>query len=165
MNTPTRAQYASGSVDFLDSDANPIPGVATQPLDANGGVNLSALPLTSSLPQFLLTLEGLTGSLGEVVLTLTWDATYDPACLSPTVNALPPAAPATTSPATTQPPAAPTTSPAAAQPPAAPTATSRPVAILPETGSSNAPFAGGALALIVLGAGLVLMSVRFRTDR
>ena len=41
-----------------DSDANPIPGVASQPLDANGGVNLSGLPLTSTLPQFLLTLEG-----------------------------------------------------------------------------------------------------------
>ena len=156
VNTPTRAQYTSASVDFQDSDANPIPGVTSQTLDANGGVDLSTLALTSTLPQFLLTLQGLTGSLGEVVLTLTWDATYDPACLSPTVSALPPAAPATTQPPATIQPAA---APAPAPEPLPPTA------ILPSTGSSNAPLAGGAFALIVLGAGLVLMSVRFRTDR
>lgn len=149
ISAPPRPQYGSGSVAFVDSDGNAIAGVASQPVDANGGVNLSTLALTSTLPQFLITLTDLTGTLGQVVVTLTWEATYDPSCVSNVVSALPPPPPPTT---TTQP----QPLPPIVQPP--------PPSELPATGSrSSTPLAGGALALIVLGAGLILVSVRFRT--
>ena len=151
MSTPPRTQYGSASVAFQDNDGNAIAGVASQTLDANGGADLSTLALTSTLPQFLISLNELTGTLGQVVVTLTWDATYDPSCLSSAVAAQAPPPPTTTSPTTTT-----TTTPAQVQ--------QLPPVQLPATGSrSSAPLAGGALALIVLGAGLLLVSVRFRT--
>jgi len=156
VNAPTRDQYTAGSVEFLDSDANPMPGVPSQAFGATDGVDLSTLALTSTLPQFLVTLEGLSGPLGEVVMTLTWEATYDPACLSGVVTAqAPPAPTTTTSPTTTLPAAAPTS---------APTTTIPIPAILPATGTSNTAIAGGAVALIVLGTGL-LLAVRLREQR
>ena len=148
MSTPPRTQYGSGSVAFVDGDGNAIPGVASQPIDANGGVDLSTLALTSTLPQFLITLTDLTGTLGQVVVTLTWEATYDPSCVSGVVSAQPPPPPPTTTTTTTTP---------QVQPAA-------PLIVLPATGSrSSTLLGGGALALIVLGAGLILVSVRFRT--
>jgi len=156
VSTPPRSQYGSGSVGFVDGDGNPIAGVASQTLDANGGVDLSTLALTSSLPQFLISLNELNGSLGQVVVTLTWEATYDPSCVSGAVSAQPP--PTTTTPATTTT-VTPTTT-------TAPALQQLPSVQLPVTGSrSSSLLAGGALALIVLGAGLVLVSVRFRTVR
>ncbi len=150
MSTPPRTQYGSASVAFQDNDGNAIAGVASQTLDANGGADLSTLALTSTLPQFLISLNELTGTLGQVVVTLTWDATYDPSCVSSAVSAQAPPAPTTT---TT---ISPTTTTAQVQ--------QLPPVQLPATGSrSSAPLAGGALALIVLGAGLLLVSVRFRT--
>jgi hypothetical protein len=147
VGTPQRTQYGSGSVGFQDNDGNAIAGVASQPIDANGGVDLSSLALTSTLPQFLITLNDLTGTLGQVVVTLTWDATFDPTCVSSAVSAQAPPPTTTTTIAPTQ-------------------LQQLPPVQLPATGSrSSAPLAGGALALILLGAGLVLVSVRFRTGR
>ncbi len=159
VNAPPRDQYASGTVDFLDSDANAIPGVASQPIDANGAVDMSTLALTSTLPQFLITLNGLTGSLGQVELTLTWQATYDPSCVSAAVVAAPPTT--TTSTTSTSTSTTSTTTMASASPEFA-TAPTTVTGTLPVTGSTSGPLAGGALALIAVGAGLVLVSVRFR---
>ena len=151
VSAPPRTQYGSGSVAFVDSDGNAIAGVASQPLDGNGGVNLSTLALTSTLPQFLITLTDLTGTLGQVVVTLTWQAAYDPSCVSNVVSALPPPPPPTSPPTTQLPPP-----PPIVQPP--------PPSELPATGSSSStPLAGGALSLILLGAGLILVSFRFRS--
>ncbi len=167
VNTPPRAQYTSGSVDFLDSDANAIPGVPSQPLDGTGNVDLSTLALTSTLPQFLITLNGLQGSLGQVDLTLTWDATYDASCVSANVVATPP--PTTTSTTSTSTTSTSTTTPTTTTPTTtvAPTTAPQPVVLagtLPTTGSSSSiPLAGGALALIVVGTGLALVSVQIRS--
>lgn len=149
VGTPARNQYGSGSVGFVDSDGNAIAGVAGQSLDANGGVDLSAQPLTSTLPQFLITLNDLTtGTLGQVVVTLTWQATFDPTCVSSAVSAQAPPPPPTTSPTTTT----------------APQQQQLPSIELPATGGRSSTLLGeGAMALIVLGAGLLLVSVRFRT--
>jgi hypothetical protein len=153
VTTPTRDLYASGSVDFQDADANAIPGVGTQPLDAAGAIDLSPLALTTTLPQFLISLEGLTGTLGEVVVTLTWDAVYDPTCVSGVVSAQAPVAPTTVP------------EPGVTTTVAPPVTTLQPVGILPPTGRSSGPLAGTALAMIVVGSGLVILSVRNRMVR
>ena len=141
VSTPQRAQYGVGGVSFVDSNGNAIAAVESQVIDANGGVNLSTLALTSTLPQFLigLKLADATATLGQVVVALTWEATYDPSCASGVVSVQAP------------------------PPPTSPPQQLQPIQ-LPATGSgSSAPLTGGALALILLGAGLLLVSVRFRT--
>jgi hypothetical protein len=75
-------------VQFDDNDGNPISGIADQPLDGTGSVNLQGLKLNSAtgLPQFLITLNGTSGTPGEVVVKLTWTAAYDPSCVAPTAE-------------------------------------------------------------------------------
>jgi len=80
--SPTRNTYGSGSVQFLDFDGNPIPGQANGTLDGSGSISLSGLDLTtkSPLPQFLITLSGVSGTPSKVVVRLTWTGTYSPDC-------------------------------------------------------------------------------------
>ncbi len=79
---PPRSSYADGSIAFQDADAQPIPGIPDKPLDGNGKVDLSGLNLSTALglPQFVINLNGLQGTPGEVVVRLTWTGTDDPAC-------------------------------------------------------------------------------------
>ncbi len=81
---PGRSSYSSGSVQFLDFDGNPIPGLPAENLDNSGSVNLAPLGLStkSPLPQFLITLNG-AGSPPEVEVRLTWTGVFSPQC---TVN-------------------------------------------------------------------------------
>lgn len=76
---PPRAAYSSGSVEFLDGDANPLP-IGPRPLDGAGKVDLTGLALNTSagLPQFLVSLSGIQPS--SVTLRLTWKGQFDPAC-------------------------------------------------------------------------------------
>ena len=76
---PPRAAYSSGSVKFLDGDANQLP-IADRALDGNGAVSLVGLNLNSNagLPQFLVSLVGLQPS--SVTLRLTWQGEFDPVC-------------------------------------------------------------------------------------
>jgi hypothetical protein len=80
--SPARSTYTSGSVQFADGDGNAIPGAADRPLDGTGTVDLSGLSLNTAtgLPQFLIDLSG-AGNPGQIVITLTWTATYDPSCI------------------------------------------------------------------------------------
>jgi Ca2+-binding RTX toxin-like protein len=92
--TPPRASYTDGSVAFQDADAQPIPGIPDKALDGTGKVDLSGLNLSTALglPQFVVNLNGLQGTPGEVVVRLTWTGTDDPACVpsnSPAVDAGP----------------------------------------------------------------------------
>ncbi|HET9061022.1 MAG TPA: DUF6531 domain-containing protein [Acidimicrobiales bacterium] len=78
---PPATAYTSGSVDFEDSDANPIPGAASEPLTA-GTADLTRFnpPASAGLPQFLLTLNGTSATPTSVVVELTWTGSADPAC-------------------------------------------------------------------------------------
>ena len=79
---PPRAAYASGSIKFLDGDANQLP-IADRAVDGTGTVDLTGLNLNSSagLPQFLISLTGIQPS--SVTLRLTWQGQRDPACAPP----------------------------------------------------------------------------------
>lgn len=85
IGSPARSSYTTGSVSFEDADANPLPGLPTIPLDANGTANLSGLNLTTAygLPQFLITLNGVSGTPTSLKATLTWTGTDDPSCYKP----------------------------------------------------------------------------------
>ena len=80
--SPARNTYGSGSIQFLDFDGNPIAGQANGSLDATGSISLSGLNLAakSPLPQFLITLSGVSGTPSKVVVRLTWTGTYSPEC-------------------------------------------------------------------------------------
>ena len=90
---PGADDYTSGSVSFLDASARPIEGASDRPLDENGAVDLTGLDLNSEsgLPQFLITLQGLAGELGEVKVQLTWTSSNDTSCRPSTVVTLSPA--------------------------------------------------------------------------
>lgn len=87
---PTPDLYTTGTVAFQDSDAQPIPSVPDQTLDAAGEVDLAPFDLTGSLPQFLLSFDGIAGPQSEVVVRLTWTAMYDESCLGNGATADPP---------------------------------------------------------------------------
>lgn len=90
---PPPSTYAAGTISFEDADGNPIPGASDVPLDASGTAGLAGLSLnssTGSLPQFLINLDGLMGTPGQVVAQLTWDDTYNPLCTSTGVTATAP---------------------------------------------------------------------------
>ncbi len=91
--SPARTAYTSGSLSFEDGDGNPIPGASDRPIDSHGAVDLTGLNLNTAtgLPQFLITLNGASGTTKSVVVTLTWTAAYDPTCISGNVSATPPA--------------------------------------------------------------------------
>jgi hypothetical protein len=82
VNQPPPSQYTSGSVAFEDGDGNPISGVNPVNLDNTGTADLHGLALNSGagLPQFLVALNGVSGSIGQVTMTLTYEDSYNPAC-------------------------------------------------------------------------------------
>jgi hypothetical protein len=94
VRNPPRSAYTSGSVRFLDGDANQLP-IADRALDATGTVDLTGLNLNSAagLPQFLVSLNGIQPS--SVTLRLTWQGQRDPACAPPgtTITTAPPTPP------------------------------------------------------------------------
>lgn len=81
---PARARYTSATVSFLDGGGQPIPGAADRAVDNTGSVDLTGVPLDSSvgLPQFLITFEG-AGEPSEVVVRLVWTAPYNSSCVKP----------------------------------------------------------------------------------
>jgi hypothetical protein len=85
---PPRTAYSDGTVAFQDGNASPIPGIADRAIDASGGVSLSGLSLNTALglPQFLITLNGVSGTPGSVTVRLTWTGVDDPACAKPGTN-------------------------------------------------------------------------------
>ncbi|HEY5272267.1 MAG TPA: fibronectin type III domain-containing protein [Acidimicrobiales bacterium] len=86
--SPVPSAYTRGTVDFEDANYVPIPGVATHTLDSSGMTRLTDLnlPTTDALPQFVVTLSGLSGSPGAVTLNITWSGSYSPACVTPTAT-------------------------------------------------------------------------------
>ena len=88
--SPTPDQYSSGSVAFQDADGNSLaPPVS---LDGTGTVSLSGLSLNSptGLPQFLITLNGLTVTPSSIDVQLTWSGTQSPGCAPTPTNQGPP---------------------------------------------------------------------------
>jgi LPXTG-motif cell wall-anchored protein len=152
---PAPAAYTSATVGFLDEGGSAIPGVPPLPLGADGAVSLVGLALTSTLPQFVITFDGLTDQ-AAVTVELTWTATEDESCLAS--GAVIPDPPATTTTTTTTLAPAPTT-PATTAPAPAPTAP--PGGVLPPTGSDGNTAALAAL-FTMAGIGLVWTARRRR---
>ena len=79
---PARADYTDGTVGFADSSGNPIPSIPDKPIDGSGADDLSGLGLEAlHSPQFLITLNTVSGTPTQVVVRLTWQATFDPDCI------------------------------------------------------------------------------------
>ncbi len=79
---PVRADYTDGTVGFANSNGNAIPGIPDQPIDGAGAVDLTGLGLEAiASPQFLITLNTTSDIPTQVVVKLTWDATFDPDCV------------------------------------------------------------------------------------
>jgi hypothetical protein len=76
-------------VQFQDVDGNPIPGLATQTLDATGSVNLSKLTALTQhgLPQYVITLVNPPKSLSEVEVKLVWTGEYSASCVTSGISA------------------------------------------------------------------------------
>jgi hypothetical protein len=91
---PAPNTYTSGLVEFADGDGNPI-GLESRALDATGTTSLAGLELNTptGLPQFLFTLNGESGEIGEVEVKLTWEARYDPTCIGEKTTAVAPTEP------------------------------------------------------------------------
>lgn len=80
---PQPSSYSSGTVGFEDGDGNPIPGATDETLDSTGSVSLSQVPLNSGtgLPQFLITLNGVSSTPSSVQVKLTWTGLDDTSCI------------------------------------------------------------------------------------
>lgn len=79
---PVRSAYTEGTVGFANSNGNPIPSIPDQAIDASGAVDLTGLGLEAvASPQFLITLDTISEVPTQVVVELTWDATFDPDCV------------------------------------------------------------------------------------
>lgn len=98
VQKPQRSQYASGTVQFENSDGVPLTGVPTQNLDATGSVNLTPLKLTTKapLPQFLISLNKPTVPVTTVTVKLTWLGTFSTDCNQGGTSAKGPTTAATT---------------------------------------------------------------------
>jgi hypothetical protein len=83
--SPAPTAYTSGSIQFEDGDGNPIQGVSAQNLDSTGTVDLTGLNLNtaSGLPQFLITLNGTSGTPSSVQVKLSWKGDYSATCAPP----------------------------------------------------------------------------------
>jgi hypothetical protein len=84
VTTPAPGTYTSATLEFENSNAQPLAGIPTQTLNAAGSVDLAPLNLTTAapLPQFVLTFANPGTLPAEVHLTLTWSGTYEAACTS-----------------------------------------------------------------------------------
>ncbi len=81
--SPPPGSYTTGTVAFEDGDGNPIAGIPTENLDPTGTAGLSGLNLNTAqgLPQFLITLNGASGTPTSVQVKLTWAGVADPSCI------------------------------------------------------------------------------------
>lgn len=109
---PARNVYTTGTVAFRNSDGGLIPGATDVALDGTGTASLVGQPLGESRPQFLVSLDGLTGPIGEVTMELTWTGENLPQCGAPE----PPPVVPTTTPGTTTPGTSPAATPVVANP-------------------------------------------------
>ena len=77
----------TSSIEFDDGDANAITSITPNPqfLDATGAVSLVGMGLNTAtgLPQFAISLNGVSGTPGSVEVQLTWTGTYDQSCVGP----------------------------------------------------------------------------------
>jgi len=91
VTSPGRDAYSSGTVQFQDTDGNPLSGLPTDNLDDTGSVALSGLSLNTALglPEFLITLNGAQGTPTSVIVKLTWTGTDDPSCAQPGIDVSP----------------------------------------------------------------------------
>ena len=96
VNSPAPSSYSGGNVQVEDSDGNPIGSPV--PLDSSGTADLSGLGNLNQngLPQFLITLNGETGSPANLTATLTYSAPYNPSCAMSGVTPTPTATSTTT---------------------------------------------------------------------
>lgn len=85
--SPAPGAYDTGTITFENADGTAIPGVSPLTLDATGSANLSGISALDygtlgELPQFLiaLTSSGSEITASNVVVELTWDASYSPDC-------------------------------------------------------------------------------------
>ena len=80
ISSPIPSEYSNGSVTFENGSGNPIPGVATQTIDANGEVDLSNLGLEKHprFVQFSISLPGAQHL--PITMALHWTAAYHPEC-------------------------------------------------------------------------------------
>lgn len=87
--TPGPSAYSptSSTIEFDDGDGSPITTITPNPqnLDSTGAVSLAGMGLNTAtgLPQFLFTLNGLTGQPPSVQVQLTWTGSYDTSCIKP----------------------------------------------------------------------------------
>ena len=85
---PDRSAYSDGTIGFASFNGDPT-GIPDQPIDANGAVDLTGIGLENVIrPQFLITLNGVSGTPSQVVVRLTWDAVFDPVCVASNVEVL-----------------------------------------------------------------------------
>jgi hypothetical protein len=79
---PAPSAYTNGTVGFEDGDGNPITSLPAQALDVNGSVALTSFNLSTEvgLPQFLITLNGVSGAPASVEVKLSWTGASDPSC-------------------------------------------------------------------------------------
>jgi hypothetical protein len=79
---PEPSAYTSATVAFDSGDGTAIPGLEEKTFDGTGTVSLVGLELNTStgLPEFLLTFNGITGSVGTVEVKLTWTGNYHETC-------------------------------------------------------------------------------------
>jgi hypothetical protein len=82
ITTPPRGSYASAQVQVANAQGVLQPG-APQPANAFGTFDLTKFAYTGNLlPQFIVTFSGLSPTPASVVLKLTWNAPYAPACIA-----------------------------------------------------------------------------------
>lgn len=147
LESPATGEYTSGTVEFDDSDGDPIPGIAVQDIGADGSIDLSSLGLESAVDfaNLRVRLEGAT--VPTIDVTLTWKAEWHPECIAQGQTAL---TTTTTTEATTSTTAAPTSE--------APTTIVEEQ--LPYTGSSSTALIVGGVGMLAVGAGAVLLAQR-----
>ena len=82
ITSPPVSSYTSGSVSFATPQGTPV-AIPAQPINSFGVVDLSGLNFNNDLlPQFVITLNGLTSTPATVSLRLTWRAGYALSCIS-----------------------------------------------------------------------------------
>ena len=80
ITSPIPSAYSNGTVTFENGSGNPISGVATQPIDSNGEVDLSSLGLQNHprFVQFSISIPG--AQHHPISMSLEWTAAYHPEC-------------------------------------------------------------------------------------
>jgi hypothetical protein len=82
LTSPAHSTYTSGTVQFANAQGALLP-IAAQPINQFGVASLAGLNFSSDpQPQFVVTLNGFTGSETTVSMKLSWNATFAAACYS-----------------------------------------------------------------------------------